>query len=135
MSPKHSKNLSSAVTVCHQTVPPKREPLISTSLPNQPWEKLTADLFEFKGSTNILLVDYYSRNVEAQKPTTATTASVIAFLKPMFARYGIPNTLLIVIMVHNSVQQKWKSFSKHMDTITSLQVHIIHRRMDKLNKP
>ena len=47
-----------------------------------------------KGSTYILLVDYYSRFEEVQKLTLTTTASVIAFLKPMFARYGIPNTLV-----------------------------------------
>ena len=81
-------------TICQQTIPPNREPLISTPLSNHPWEKLAADLFELKGSTYILLVDYYSRFVEAQKLTSTTTASVIAFLKPMFARYGIPNTLI-----------------------------------------
>lgn len=81
-------------TICQQTVPPKREPLISTPLPSHPWEKLATDLFQLKGSMYIILIDYYSHFVEVQKLTSTTTASVIAFLKPMFARYGIPSTLI-----------------------------------------
>ena len=42
----------------------------------------------------ILLIDYYSCFVEVQKLTSTTTASVIAFLKPMFAHYGIPCTII-----------------------------------------
>ena len=66
----------------------------STTLPNHLWEKLATDLFELKGSTYILLVDCYSRFVEVQKMTSTTTASIIAFLKPMFAWYRIPATLI-----------------------------------------
>ena len=42
----------------------------------------------------IILIDYYSHFVEVQKLTSTTTASVIAFLKPMFACYGISSTLI-----------------------------------------
>ena len=65
--------------------------LYITTLPNHPWEKLATDLFELKGSTYILLVDYYSCFVEVQK---LNSTSVVAFLKPMFAHYGIPATLI-----------------------------------------
>ena len=91
---KALENFIKTCPVCQQTVLPKREPLMTTQLPNHPWEKLATDLFELKGSTYILLVDYYSRFVEVQKLNSTTTASVIAFLKPMFARYGIPATLI-----------------------------------------
>ena len=67
---------------------------MSSPLPNHPWEKLATDLFELNGSTYIVLVDYYSRFVEVQKLTSTTSANVIAFLKPMFCRYGIPATLV-----------------------------------------
>ena len=36
----------------------------------------------------------YSHFVEVQKLTSITTAGVIAFLKPMFAHYRIPSTLI-----------------------------------------
>ena len=79
---------------CQQTVPAHREPLLSTSLPSHPWEKLAMDLFELRGKSYILLVDYYSRFVEVQQLQATTTSSVISFLKPIFARYGIPTTLI-----------------------------------------
>ena len=81
-------------TVCQKTFPQRKEPLMSSPLPNHPWEKLATDLFELNGSTYIVLVDYYSRFVEVQKLTSTTSANVIAFLKPMFCRYGIPATLI-----------------------------------------
>ena len=43
---------------------------------------------------NGMLVDYYSQYVEVQKLSTTTSAGVISFLKAMFARHGIPTTLL-----------------------------------------
>jgi len=79
---------------CQQTMPAHREPLLSTTLPNHPREKLAMDLFDLKGKTYILLVDYYSRFVEIQHLQSTTTSSIISFMKPMFARYGIPVTLI-----------------------------------------
>ena len=79
---------------CQQTVPARREPLISTSLPSYPWEKLAIDLFDLKSKSYILIVDYYSHFVEVQQLQAITTSCVISFLKPIFARYGIPATLI-----------------------------------------
>jgi len=72
----------------------QKEPLLSTSLPSHPWEKLAMDLFNLKGKSYILLVDYHSRFVEVQELKSTTTSSVISFLKPILARYGIPVTLV-----------------------------------------
>ena len=91
---KALENFIKTCTVCQKTVPQRKEPLVSSPLPNHPWEKLATDLFELNGSTYIVLVDYYSRFVEVQKLTSTTSANVIAFLKPMFCRYGIPATLI-----------------------------------------
>ena len=88
---KALENFIKTCTVCQKTIPQKNEPLMSSPLPSYPWEKLATDL---NGSTYIVLVDYYSRFMEVQKLTSTTSASVIAFLKPMFARYGIPVTLV-----------------------------------------
>ena len=56
--------------------------------------KLGTDLFELNGSTYIVLVDNYSGFVKVQKLTLTTSASVIAFVKPMFSCYGIPATFI-----------------------------------------
>ena len=61
---------------CQRVSVPHREPLLTTPLQSYPWEHVTADLFELKGSTYLLVVDYYSRFVEVQKLTTSTSSSI-----------------------------------------------------------
>ena len=67
---------------------------MTTPLPSYPWECIAADLFELKGTNYPLVVDYFSRFVEVQKLTTTTSSNVITHLKAMFARFGIPATLV-----------------------------------------
>ena len=64
--------------------------MIITPLPNYPWERIAADLFEPKGSPYLLVADYYSRFVKVQKLTTTTSSNIITQLKTIFARFGIP---------------------------------------------
>ena len=42
----------------------RREPLISSQLPVQPWDCIGADLMDFKGKTFHVVMDYYSRYLE-----------------------------------------------------------------------
>ena len=67
---------------CMKTTPPPVEPLLQPELPSHPWERVAADL---------LVVDYYSRYMEIQKLTSTSSASVIATLKAIFSRHGIPS--------------------------------------------
>ena len=76
--------------VCQKTTTLHKEPLISTPLPNHPWERIASDLFELKNSTYLLTVDYYSRYAEVQKLSSTTSSSVITHLKSIFARFGVP---------------------------------------------
>ena len=80
--------------VCQKTTVPAREPLIPSTLPSYPWERVAADLFELKKETYLLIVDYYSRYVEVKKITSTTAASVVTVLKSIFARHGIPATMI-----------------------------------------
>ena len=43
------------------------EPLIPSTLPEYPWERIATDLFKWKKSSYLLLVDYYSRFIEIVK--------------------------------------------------------------------
>ena len=79
-----------ACPICQKTSPHNREPLIGTPLPTHPWERIALDLFELKGSTYLVAVDYYSRFVEVEKLSSTTSSSVITKLKSMFSRFGIP---------------------------------------------
>ena len=79
---------------CQRLTVPHREPLLTTPSPSYPWERVAADLFVLKGSTYLLVADYYSRFVEVHKLTTTTSSSVVTHLKNIFARFGIPTTLV-----------------------------------------
>ena len=69
----------------------KPEPLITTPLPDRPWQVVATDLFELKGVVFLIVIDYFSRYVEvAAMQTTTKSSEVIRALKCMFARHGIP---------------------------------------------
>ena len=62
--------------------------MIPSKQPNYLWQKVATNLFELKGVTYLLVVDYFSRFPEVAKLTTTTSASVIAALKTYFHCMG-----------------------------------------------
>ena len=41
-----------------------KEPMIPHEIPECPWQKLGSDLYEYKGKTYLLVVDYYSKYID-----------------------------------------------------------------------
>ena len=80
--------------VCAQHQSPHKEPMIATSLPDHPWQKLGSDLFELKGTHYLLVVDYFSCFVEISKLSFTTSFSVISELKSTFSRHDIPTEFI-----------------------------------------
>ena len=81
--PGWSKQIEELVKTCPNYVKnnaPRKETLISTTLPDYPWQKIGTDLFMLDGTTYLLAVDYFSRYPEAIKLTTATSQSVVKAL-------------------------------------------------------
>ena len=79
--------------VCAKEAVPRKEPLMVSPLPDYPWQVIGTDLFELKGDTYLLVVDYFSRYPEIAKLISTTSPAVINVLKSIFARHGIPETL------------------------------------------
>ena len=79
--------------ICARTHIPNRERLISSSLPEYPWQKAAADLFHLNGSNYLIIVDYFSRYPEVTKLQSTTSQTIINSLKSTFARHGIPEIL------------------------------------------
>ena len=55
----------------------QREPLITSTLPDYPWQRAATDLFELKVMTFLVLVDYFSRFPEVTQLKSTTSSSVI----------------------------------------------------------
>ena len=72
----------------------QREPMIPHELPSRPWAKLGSDIFEFAGKDYLVVVDYFSKYPEVISLPSKTATSVIAALKSVFARHGIPDVLV-----------------------------------------
>ena len=70
------------------------EPLMNMELPSLPWKKVDTDLFIWKSSTYLLIVDYYSRYIEISKLNGQSSSQVITQTKSIFARHGIPQEVV-----------------------------------------
>ena len=81
--------------------------MLSSELPEYPWQKLGSDLFELKG-VHYLLVDYFSRFIDISKMSSTTSASIISALKSTFSRYGIPS----IFVSDNGPQYASKEFEQ-----------------------
>ena len=63
-------------------------------LPELPWQKVGTDLFEWRKSIYLLIVDYYSRFIESTKLSRPTAENIINLMKSIFARHGIPEIVI-----------------------------------------
>ena len=96
---------------CTKESSPRKEPLLPTSLPEYPWQKIGTDLFTLAGTTYIVVTDYFSRYPEVIKLTSTTSSAVISVLKSLFSRHGIPQD----VMSDNGPQyasQEFTTFAK-----------------------
>ena len=79
---------------CAKKNKPHAEPMIPTSLPEYPWQKVATDLMQYKNSMYLLVIDYYSRYIEIAKLTSTTSKDIINHLKSIFSRHGISERLI-----------------------------------------
>ena len=80
---------------CVKTISVPTKPLLQSPLPKHPWEKVVSDLFEFKGTSYLLVVDYFSRFIEVQNlPQLRTSSAVITALKAIFSHHGVPSVVV-----------------------------------------
>ena len=94
--PGYSSQIKAAVSNCQECAKhstPNREPLMTSTLPQYPWQVVGADLFELNNVKYLLVVDYFSRFPEIIKLSSTTAPSVVSALKSTFARFGIPQSL------------------------------------------
>ena len=77
-----------------QSSPPPA-PLHPWSWPTRPWARLHIDYAgPFEGKMLLVVVDAHSEWIEVFPSTNATSSTVISCLRPLFARFGIPETIV-----------------------------------------
>ena len=72
----------------------EKEPILQHEFVARTWGKISADLCELDNRTLLVVSDYYSNYVEVARLNTLTSRAIIKSLKEIFARFGIPDTLI-----------------------------------------
>ena len=91
---KEIEELIKNCSECSKAQLQRAQPMIPSVLPDLPWQKIATDLFEWKGSNYLLIVDYFSRYIEIAKLSGLSADEVIKHTKSIFARHGIPDTVV-----------------------------------------
>lgn len=94
MSSQIEEKVSKCPTCCQYQRSNPKEPMITAEIPERPWSKIGADLFEYNGATYLLTVDYYSKWPEIARLDGLTSKHVIVQLKSQISRYGIPDEVV-----------------------------------------
>lgn len=66
---------------------------MSHSIPDRPWSKIAAHLFEFEEEQDLVLADYYSDWIEFDKMRDQTSTETIALLLKQFSLWGPPDVI------------------------------------------
>lgn len=90
----HINQLVENCSTCSQHRAEHRETLLTTSVPERPWQRVGTDLFFWEKNTYLLVVDYFSRYIEVAHLNVATANTVIAALRDVSSRQGIPETVM-----------------------------------------
>ena len=77
----------------HHSTQPKL-PLMQPDLPERPWEKLGADIFQFKESKYLMIVDYYSRFPVIRLLNDMKASTISTHFTSVLSEYGIPSTII-----------------------------------------
>ena len=107
--PGMSRRLAETVKCCpkcYKMQTQRAQPMIASALPDFPWQKVRTDLFQWKGKTYLLVVDFYSRYIEVALLNRLHAEEVITHAKSIFARHGIPE----VVISDNGPQFSAKAF-------------------------
>ena len=91
------QSLESLVKECskcqeHQKLP-TRSPIHPWEFPEKPWQRLHIDYASIEGKDVLVVVDAYSKWIDATPVFAATSAATIRVLRRLFANHGIPETI------------------------------------------
>ena len=81
--------------LCMQKNPAQQsEPLLPSTLPDRPFQRIGVDLCELKGKHFLVSVDYFSRYIDILPLQSLTSGGVINKMKQIFSQHGIAETVI-----------------------------------------
>ncbi|GFS12543.1 Pol polyprotein [Elysia marginata] len=96
--PRIGADICNKISACHTCIEKwssqRSEPIIPSEIPERPYEKVGSDLFEINRNYFIVIIDYYSKNIDVEKLPNQSTNAVIKALKKCFFSHGVPLTLV-----------------------------------------
>ena len=114
-------------TKCCKEQLQRAKPMSPSELPELPWQKVGTDLFEWDKHMFVLIVDYYSRFIEIAR---LSGESVISKTKSIFARHGLPET----VISDNGPQKHTRILLRSTNSTTKQVAHIIRKVTEKLKE-
>ena len=80
----------------------QKELLLPHPVPERPWQKAGSNILTFKNVDYLLVVDFYSKYPEIIKIEDKSAGTIIAKMKAIFPRHGIPEELMSDNMPYTS---------------------------------
>ena len=71
----------------------KREPLHDSELSSKPWEVIASDVFVLGHALFAVVINYYSKWIEAIPIETQTSRAIFEAMKSVFSRFGFLNMI------------------------------------------
>ncbi len=109
------ENVVSRCAVCQKhRSQQQKEPLMPHDVPEEPWSKVAMDLYSLNGKDYLIVVDYTSNFPEVALLSGTTSTQVITRIKSIFARHGIPRT----VVSDNGPQfssREFRDFAEHYE--------------------
>ena len=68
--------------------------MLLPDIPDRPWSKIAADLFEYQNHHYLLIVDYFSKWLEVIKLDNLSSKTTITCLKGLISRYGFIDEII-----------------------------------------
>ena len=104
---KHIEDMVSCCEKClkYQSKQTK-EPMQTREIPILPWQIVASDVLEHKNQNYLVVIDYYSKYIEAIRLNGKSSSDIIGCLNEIFSRHGYPQTLIADNMPYNYREMK-----------------------------
>ena len=83
-----------------------KEPMQTREIPIFPWQIVASDVLQHRNQNYLVVIDYYSKYIEAIRLNGKTSSDIIRVLSEIFSRYGYPQTLIAGNMPYKSREMK-----------------------------